>query len=91
MKFILPALILAGAGVWAKGFLDDCEDILLWTLGEDDDRDYVLEASCGPSKKRVILSLDMCVGNQNGKLVFRNQLVRTHPCLYSFYCVWILL
>lgn len=75
MKFSLPALLLSGAGVWAKGFLDDCEDIAFWDLGEGGDRDYILEASCGEDKKRVIIPLDMCVANQGGKLVFRNQLV----------------
>lgn len=75
MKFFLPAILLAGAGAWAKGLVDNCEDILMWDLGEADDRDYVLEASCGANKKRVVLPLDMCIANQGGKLVFRNQLV----------------
>ena len=70
MKFSLPALLLSGAGVWAKGFLDDCEDIAFWDLGEGGDRDYILEASCGEDKKRVIIPLDMCVANQGGKLMW---------------------
>ncbi len=74
MKFFLPVLILAGAGVWAKGFLDDCKDITFWDLGDGGDRDYVLEASCGKDNQRVMIPLDMCVANQGGKLVFRNQL-----------------
>lgn len=90
MKLFLPTLLLAAGGAWARGFTDDCEDILMWDLGEGDDRDYVLEASCGHDKKRVILALDMCIANQGGKLVFRNQLVPFHtpvplscldPCL----------
>ena len=84
MNLIVTTLILANAGVWAKGFEDNCKNIALGNqvpglkpgLGKNN---FYLEGDCGPDKKPSMLYLDMCIGNQDGKLVWRQRLVSLPP------------
>lgn len=78
MKLFVTTLILASAGVWAKGFQDDCEYISFADEVVDLDEgvgksNFVLSGICGPDNTPSRLPLNMCVANQDGKLVWRNQ------------------
>lgn len=80
MKVIVSALILASAGVLADSFQDSCEDLGIFSYVPDGEirvgkNDFFIEGKCGLDKKTSLVFLDMCVANQDGKLVWRNRLV----------------
>lgn len=84
MHFLVSTLILASARVLAESFQDSCEDLGLFSYVPDGEirlgkNDIFIEGKCGPDKKKSTLFLDMCVANQDGKLVWRNRSVPFSP------------
>lgn len=74
MKLLISTLILV-TGAWARGFLDHCYGVWFPHVDFAGTERMHLEAKCGPDRRLVRLPLDLCMGNENRRLVWRKQLV----------------
>lgn len=93
---LAPILLTAEARLVARKewprFGEICDDVNITNTNREDNRAWKLEGICGTrsERKKHTLDLDVCVGNEDGALVWRKEFVAplllTLPGLCGTWC-----
>lgn len=70
---IFASILALAAGAWAEGWRDNCTDTMFVRQEYEGVERIHLQALCTVGSPYVSLPLDKCMGNADGRLVWRKE------------------